>query len=142
MDRVNPKLLDLSEEEQQKIIDSFQNDLYLTKRHCALVHFIENKSNPHRSYLPIDNPNYLAPSKAEFSDVVKYLAKVHSLSAVSRMLGIYKENDANKTINRWMNGDTAIPYTAWRLLLILSGRAIEVNRIIESDGSKPWEHNW
>lgn len=142
MDRVNLQLLDLSEEDQQRIIDSFQHDLHLTKRHCALVHFIENKSDQPNSYLPIDHPNYLPPSKNEFCEVVNYLAKVHSLSTVSRLLGIYKENDANKTINRWMNGNTSIPYSAWRMLLILSGRVVEVNRIVESDGSRPWESKW
>lgn len=138
-DRVNSKLFELESEIQDKILAEFNYDERLSSRHCALVHFINEHYQRPDSYRSIDDPNYREPTKEEISEVIEHLAKIHSKTIVSKQLGLKIESNPTKTINRWMKGESSIPYTAWRMLLILDGRVIETNRIPDGDGYRAWE---
>lgn len=141
-DRVNMSLFDLELEKQEQILADFNYDERLSSRHCALVHFINESHKQPDSYRSIDDPKYREPTKEEVAEVINHLAEIHSKTIVSKQLGLKTESNPTKTINRWIRGESAIPYTAWRLLLILDGRVIETNRIPDGDGSKPWQYNY
>ncbi len=134
---MNLNLLDLSFDEQEKITEKFEFEKNLSVAHCAVVNFCSEAHPQPDSYRSIDDPLYREPTHDEFKEVVEHLASVHSLGVVSKMLGIYRKNDPNKTLKNWMNG-AKIPYTAWRMLLILDGRVVETNRLTLPDGKKPW----
>lgn len=138
MVQINSELFELSRAQQDEIVEQFEHEMALSRRHCAHVHFTANHHQRPNSYRSIDDPRYEPPTLEEFNEVVQHLEAAHSLGVVSKMLGIYKSNDPNKTIKRWMNGESRIPYAAWRLLLILDGRVVQVNRLPEADGAKPW----
>ncbi|MGR5187859.1 hypothetical protein ACPV3S_20695 [Photobacterium damselae] len=140
--RINPKLFELSLEEQQQIKDDFDTEMELVSRHCSLVHFMNNHHSRPDSYRSIDDPRYRSPTPAEIAEVIDHLAQVHSLGIVSKQLGLHNKSNPLRSLHRWKSGEKEIPYTAWRLLLILDGRVVEVNRMIESDGSRPWEYNF
>lgn len=134
---MNLNLLELGFDDQEKINDKFNFEKNLSIAHCAVVNFCPQELLLPNSYRSIDDPKYQPPTQDEFNGVVMHLANVHSLGVVSKMLGIYRKNDPNKTIKNWMNG-AKIPYTAWRMLLILDGRVVQTNRLTMPDGEKPW----
>lgn len=138
MTRLNTELLELPGSQQDEILERYQHDLELSQRHCSYVHFMASHYKRPNSYRSIDDPQYEPPTPGELTEVVNHLAAIHTLGTVSKMLDIYSKNDPNKTIKRWMAGTSRIPYSAWRLLLVLDGRVVQVNRITEPDGSKPW----
>lgn len=140
--RINPKLFELSKEIQKKIRDEFDNELDLSSRHCALVHFMNRHIERPDSYRSIDDPSYREPTIEEITEVIDYLADVHSLGVVAKQLGLKSKSNPTRTLNRWRSGENEIPYAAWRLLLVLSGRVVQVNRIPEADKSKPWTKNY
>ncbi|MCD9465112.1 hypothetical protein GLP30_18910 [Photobacterium phosphoreum] len=134
---MNLNLLELDFDAQAKINQKFNFEKNLSIAHCAVVNFCPQKAILPDSYRSIDDPKYQHPTQNEFNEVVEHLAQVHSLGVVSKMLGIYRKNDPNKTIKNWMNG-AKIPYTAWRMLLVLDGRVVQTNRLTMPDGDKPW----
>lgn len=136
--RINPALFDLSKEQQESIREKFDHELDLVTRHCARVHFMNGHHERPDSYRSIDDPKYREPTLDEIADVIDYLSSFHSISTISKQLGLNTKSNPTRTINRWIDGVYTIPYPAWRMLLILSGRVVQVNRIPESDGSKPW----
>lgn len=64
---------------------------------------------------------------------------VNSKLVVTKMLGIKGKSNPMRTVNRWIDGENAIPYSAWRLLLILDGRVVQTNRLPTDTGEKPWK---
>ncbi|NOH36547.1 hypothetical protein [Vibrio chagasii] len=140
--RINPDLFELPKKQQEKIRDEFDHELELSTQHCALVHLMNRHFERPDSYRSIDDPNYRDPTKEEITQVIDYLAKVHSLGVVAKQLGLKSKSNPTRTLNRWRNGENEIPYPAWRLLLILAGRVVQVNRVPELDNSKPWTKNY
>ena len=57
---------------------------------------------------------YEAPAPEEIRDTFK----PYTGSQVANMLGI----SDSRSIRRWIGGDAQIPYAAWRLFLVLTGR--------------------
>ncbi|MGF1804237.1 hypothetical protein L4C31_03180 [Aliivibrio sifiae] len=76
----------------------------------------------------------------EIKDVINHLSTIHSLGVVSKQLGLKGASNPTRTLNRWKTGVNEIPYSAWRLLLLLllDGRVVLVNRIPDADGTKAW----
>ncbi len=77
-------------------------------------------NNP--SLLPITNPDYVPPTKAQVAAVVDLLiSKGMARTDISKMLGI--SPTGNRTLNYWVTDsrDTQIPYCAWRQLTTLAG---------------------
>lgn len=138
-DRVNSNLMDLDTDIQDQILSDFNYDERLVTRHCALVHFINEHYQQPDSYRSIDDPDYREPTKDEISIVIDHLAKIHSKTIVAKQLGLKIDSNPTKTLNRWIKGESTIPYTAWRMLLILDGRVVETNRIPDGDGYRAWE---
>ncbi|RJX65824.1 hypothetical protein DZ860_20910 [Vibrio sinensis] len=136
--RINPTLFDLPKEKQEKIREDFDYELDLVSRHCALVHFMNHHIDRPDSYRSIDDPLYREPTAEEITEVIDHLAEIHSLGVVSKQLGLKSKSNPTRTLNRWKSGENEIPYPAWRLLLVLDGRVVEVNRIPDADGQKAW----
>lgn len=136
--RINPTLFDLPKEKQEKIREHFDYELDLASRHCALVHFMNHHIDRPDSYRSIDDPLYRDPTAEEITEVIDHLADIHSLGVVSKQLGLRSKSNPTRTLNRWKSGENEIPYPAWRLLLVLDGRVVEVNRIPDADGQKAW----
>lgn len=136
--RINTELFDLPKEKQQTIREHFEHELDLSSRHCALVHFMNNHIDKPDSYRSVDDPKYRDPTLQEIADVIDHLASVHSIGIIAKQLGLKSKSNPTRTLNRWKNGEHEIPYPAWRLLLILDGRVVQVNRIPDADGTKAW----
>lgn len=68
--------------------------------------------------LPFVSSRYRAPTKDEFRSVTQQLRL--SGAEVGRLLGVH-----GRTVRKWIGGETEIPYSAWRLLLIRAGLATE-----------------
>lgn len=107
-------------------------------RHCEIVHTQHEQRQVPDSYRSIDDPLYRDPTPSEIAEVIDHLSKVQSKTIVAKQLGLQNKSNQTRSIERWKSGECRIPYPAWRLLLILDGRAVETNRIAEPDGSKPW----
>lgn len=60
---------------------------------------------------------YMPPSPGEIRDTFKPL----SASQVAAMLGVVSP----RTIRKWISGESQIPYSAWRLFLVMTGRVVE-----------------
>ena len=140
--RINTLLFDLPRETQEQIQADFDSELKLSSRHCSLVHFMNNHHARPDSYRSIDDPMYCDPTTAEITEVIDHLASAYSIGSVTKQLGLQNKSNPTDSLNRWKTGESRIPYPAWRLLLILDGRVVEVNRIPESDGSQPWKYNY
>ncbi len=136
--RINPKLFDLPKEKQEAIREHFDHELDLASRHCALVHFMNRHIDRPDSYRSVDDPKYREPTPEEITEVIDHLAEVHSLGVVAKQLGLKSKSNPTRTLNRWKSGENEIPYAAWRLLLVLDGRVVQVNRIPDGDGAKSW----
>lgn len=68
--------------------------------------------------LPFSSELFRAPTKDEFRSVTQQLRL--SGAEVGRLLGVH-----GRTVRKWIGGETEIPYSAWRLLLIRAGLATE-----------------
>lgn len=82
--------------------------------------------------LPITDPNYIHPTKAQLQCVVRYMiGKGVDKSEISKNLGL--STNGNRTLNYWLadSRDQTIPYTAWRLLLSLAGLSIDLMLLSE-----------
>ncbi|WP_240002642.1 hypothetical protein [Photobacterium kishitanii] len=139
MKTINTKLLNDTAENQDRILEEFEHDIELSRRQCAHVHFVAEHIYRPNSYRAIDDPKYRNPTGEEIKEVFEHLASMHSKGIATKMLGIKGTSNPTRTITRWIDGTNTIPYAAWRLLLILDGRAIETNRIPTEIGDKPWE---
>lgn len=137
--RINPRLFDEDTTTQKEILEHFEHEDELSRRHCSYVHFISELFKSPDSYRSIDDPKYRQPTGNEIKEVFEHLASLHSKRVVCKMLGIKSKTNPTQTINRWINGESEIPYSAWRMLLILDGQVVQTNRLTSSDGSKPWE---
>ncbi|PSV01213.1 hypothetical protein C0W80_09995 [Photobacterium leiognathi subsp. mandapamensis] len=137
--RINPKLFNLSAEKQEEINERHEYEQELSRRHCSYVHFIAESFSQPDSYRSIDDPEYREPTPDEVKVVFDHLANAHSKSVVTKMLGIKGKSNPMRTINRWIEGETAIPYPAWRLMLILDGRVVQTNRLPTDMGETPWK---
>jgi DNA-binding transcriptional regulator YiaG len=74
--------------------------------------------------MPYVAPHYAAPTIAEFQAVARTLQLGDA--RVAMLLGIGK-----RTIARWITGRSEIPYSAWRLLLVHAGLALESTSELE-----------
>lgn len=68
--------------------------------------------------LPYVSARFRAPTKDEFRSVTQTLRL--SGAEVGRLLGVH-----GRTVRKWIGGETEIPYSAWRLLLIHARLAAE-----------------
>ncbi len=136
--RINPKLFEESKEAQDRILKRYEYEDELSRRHCSYVHFMAELHKAPDSYRSIDDPKYRPPTGEEIKEVFEHLAGVHSKGIVCKMLGIKSKTNPTQTINRWIEETSAIPYAAWRMLLILDGRVVQTHRLLESNGSKEW----
>ncbi len=138
--RINPKLFEQSSEKQKEILERYEYEDELSRRHCSYVHFMAELHKAPDSYRSIDDPKYCPPTGEEVKEVFEHLATIHSKGVVCKMLGIKGTSNPSRTITRWIDETSAIPYAAWRMLLILDGRVVQTNRLLEDDGSKAWAH--
>jgi DNA-binding transcriptional regulator YiaG len=69
--------------------------------------------------LPAASARYRATTKDEIRTVTQVLGL--SGSEISRLLGVH----GGRTVRKWIGGEAEIPYSAWRLLLIHAGLALE-----------------
>lgn len=51
-------------------------------------------------------------------DEIRETFKPYTRSQIAKMLGI----SDSRSVRRWVGGDIQIPYAAWRLFLVLTGR--------------------
>ena len=68
--------------------------------------------------LPFGDPRYQAPT----TDEIRLALSKSGLtgSAAGELLGV-----TGRTVRKWTGGEREIPYSAWRLLLIETGMALE-----------------
>jgi DNA-binding transcriptional regulator YiaG len=69
-------------------------------------------------HLPFSSNRYRAPTPNEFRDVTQTLGLTGS--AIGELLGVN-----GRTVRKWIGGESQIPYSAWRLLLIHAGLALK-----------------
>lgn len=136
--RINPRLFDEDSTTQKDILERYEHENELSRRHCSYVHFMSESFKSPDSYRSIDDPKYRQPTGEEIKDVFEHLVSFHSKRVVCKMLGIKSKTNPTQTINRWISEESDIPYTAWRMLLILDGRVVQTNRLTMPDGDKPW----
>lgn len=113
----------------------------LCRRQCAIVHSVNMYITKPNSYRSIDGPKYQQPTQPEISTVLQEMYIHHNKTVVSKMLGLKQGKTPTRTLNRWEAGEVEIPYTAWRMLLVLSGNAIQTDRIPNED-SNPWVNSY
>lgn len=83
------------------------------------VYKVEGRTEPRReTRLPFASPRYRAPTKDEFRSVTQTLGLTGSM--VGQLLGV-----TSRAVRKWIGGESEVPYTAWRLLLIHAGLALE-----------------
>ena len=72
----------------------------------------------HGCRLPFANPGYLKPT----TDEIRAVLRMGNLtgSAAGRLLGVN-----GRTVRKWTGGESDMPYSAWRLLLIHNGLALD-----------------
>lgn len=68
--------------------------------------------------LPFASQGYRAPTKDEFRSVTQTLGLTGSM--VGQLLGV-----TSRAVRKWIGGESEVPYSAWRLLLIHAGLALE-----------------
>lgn len=79
----------------------------------------EGRTEPREeTRLPFASERYRPPTKDEFRSVTQTLGLTGSM--VGKLLGVHA-----RTVRKWIGGETDIPYSAWRLLLIYAGLALE-----------------
>ena len=80
---------------------------------------VEGRIEPGReTRLPFASQRYRAPTKDEFRSVTQTLGLTGSM--VGALLGV-----TSRAVRKWIGGESEVPYSAWRLLLIHAGLAIE-----------------
>lgn len=136
--RINPRLFDEDSATQDSILERFEYENELSRRHCSYVHFISESFKSPDSYRSIDDPKYRKPTGEEVKEVFEHLVSYHSKGIVCKMLGIKSKTNPTQTVNRWISEESDIPYPAWRMLLILDGRVVQTNRLTTPEGEKPW----
>lgn len=83
------------------------------------IYKVAGRTEPRReTRLPFASQRYRAPTKEEFRTVIQTLGLTGSIAG--RLLGV-----DGRTIRKWIGGEREIPYSAWRLLLINAGLALE-----------------
>ncbi len=98
---------------------AMQKEFVMQKRALERIQAIVNtlmladtKPSP-LSWIEFDN-GYEPPTPEEIRETFK----PYTGSEVANMLGI----SDSRSIRRWIGGDVQIPYAAWRLFLVLTGR--------------------
>jgi hypothetical protein len=83
------------------------------------VYKVEGRAEVRReARLPFVSARYGAPTKDEFRTVTQTLGLTGAM--VGKLLGV-----TSRTVRKWIGGESEIPYSAWRLLLIHAGLALE-----------------
>lgn len=67
-------------------------------------------------YLPITDPKYEPPTR----QLLERKFTEYDHKDIATLLGV-----DTRAIKRWLNGETAIPYTCWRLFLVATGEVAE-----------------
>lgn len=67
--------------------------------------------------LPFADPRYRPPTADELREVTRMLALTGSQAGL--LLGV-----TSRAIRKWIGGESDVPYSAWRLLLIHAGLAL------------------
>lgn len=68
---------------------------------------------------PVSDPLYRPPTPTEIKAVLDFTDWKQVKAA--QLVGVGYERGGSQTIRRWRKGEREIPYSAWRLILILSG---------------------
>lgn len=118
------KLTDLpSIDIQKEIVGDIETSIEKTR--VLIVNRFVSKKTIKPCYLPITDSGFEQPSGDDVKHVVsQIMAKGYSKGAVSRLVGV--SDVKNRTILRWENEKSPIPYAAWRLLLSYAGLSIEL----------------
>ena len=83
------------------------------------VYRVEGRPEPRReTRLPFRSERYRAPTKEEFRSVTQTLGLTGSM--VGQLLGV-----TSRAVRKWIGGESEIPYSAWRVLLIHAGLAVD-----------------
>lgn len=93
----------------------------------TVSHQVRNSVRPN-TLLPFDDPNYEAPTADDVRAALKALDLTGAQAGT--LLGV-----DSRTIRRWTGGERDIPFAAWRLLTVSSGRQL-VDRLC--DVQIPW----
>lgn len=81
---------------------------------------LEGRTEPGReTRLPFASEKYRAPTPSEIRTVMQALGLTGSQAAA--LLGL----DHARTVRKWIGGESPMPYSAWRLLLIHAELALE-----------------
>lgn len=72
----------------------------------------------HEARLPFADPRYRPPTAAEVREVIRVLGLTGSQAGV--LLGV-----TSRAIRKWIGDESDVPYSAWRLLLVEAGLALE-----------------
>ena len=80
----------------------------------------------HGCRLPFADPNYQAPTSDEIRAALKHGGMTGA--GAGALLGV-----GGRTVRKWTGGERDIPYSAWRLLLISIGLALEFQYKIAAD---------
>ena len=92
---------------------------------------VGRRSEPRReTRLPFASSRYVAPSKDEFRTVTQTLGLTGP--AVGSLLGV-----SSQTVRKWIGGESEVPYSAWRLLLLHAGLALQDPDQPAGDPSRP-----
>lgn len=78
---------------------------------------IDNQEVRRETRLPFSDDSYQEPKPGEIRAVLKQANLTGSAAGV--LLGVN-----GRTIRKWTGGEQAMPYSAWRLLLLTTGIAL------------------
>lgn len=80
---------------------------------------VEGRAEPRLgTRYPLASPRYQPPTPNEFRSVTQQLNL--SGAMVGRLLGV-----TSRAVRKWIGDESPVPYSAWRLLLIVAGLALE-----------------
>ncbi len=67
--------------------------------------------------VPFEDPTYEPPTPEEVREAIRRAG--YTGAQVGALLGV-----TGRTVRKWVGGERAIPYSAWRLLLVETGQAV------------------
>jgi hypothetical protein len=83
------------------------------------IYRVEGRTEVRReTLLPFYDERYRPPTPEEIREVLRLLAWTGSFAG--SQLGV-----TGRTVRKWTGGEAPMPYSAWRLMLIYAGMAID-----------------
>jgi hypothetical protein len=90
------------------------------------IYRVEGRTEVRReTRLPFLDDRFRPPTPEEIREVLRLLGWTGSFAALQLGVGAREGKSGGRTIRKWTGGEQPMPYSAWRLLLIYAGLAID-----------------